>query len=177
MARAITSRQTERPGRPRRTHATTSLAIGAVCTAAAISSALAPSSAAPARPSPEEIVIARQAGLAMSAALLGTIKVALDRGATADTQAYPAGGLSRWARALPGMFPSGTGPEAVSVATHARSEVWTQRAAFEKSADELIAATAKLRELAQDKDTLGLKNQIAVVQDACESCHQTFRKK
>jgi len=151
--------------------------IAALCAAAATCWAVAqPLSPSPG-PSPEQIVTARQAGLAMSAALLGTMKVALDRGATADTQAYQAGGLSRWARALPGMFPAGTGPEAVSVATHARTEVWTQRAAFDKSADELIAATAKLRELAREGDTTGLKNQIIVVQDACESCHQTFRKK
>src|SRR5262252_6838035 len=70
--------------------------IAALCAAAATCWAVAqPLSPSPG-PSPEQIVTARQAGLAMSAALLGTMKVALDRGATAETQAYQAGGLSRW---------------------------------------------------------------------------------
>jgi cytochrome c556 len=115
--------------------------------------------------------------MAMSAALLGTIKLATERGAAADTQAYQASGLSRWARALPAMFPPGSGMEAVSVPTRARIEIWSQRAVFEKSSNDLIAATAKLLEFAKDKDTTAFKGQIAVVHDACESCHQAFMKK
>jgi len=153
------------------------LVLGAACVAAATCWAATQAAGASSGPSADEIVAARQASMAMSAALLGTIKLASERGAAADTQAYQASGLSRWAKALPAMFPTGTAADAVTAPTRARPEIWTQRAGFEKSSNDLIAATAKLLELAKDKDTSGFKDQIAVVHDACESCHQAFMKK
>ena len=124
--------------------------------------------------SAEQIVAARRASMIMSAAILGSLKDSADRGADVKGATYPAAGLARWAKVLPAMFPEGTGP-GQAFATRARTDVWAQRASFERSADELTLATGKLRELAFAGDPAGFKSQIGVVQAACESCHEAYR--
>jgi cytochrome c556 len=125
----------------------------------------------------EKIVTARRAGMSMSGAVLGSLKAAAANGAEVRTQAYSAGGLARWARALPAMFPPGTGPDGTGLLTHARREVWTQRTAFDREADGFIAATQALAESASSNDAARFRDQVAVVQRACDSCHGTYQAK
>jgi cytochrome c556 len=136
-----------------------------------------PAAQSEAAPSDEQIVRARRAAMYMAAAVLGCMEGAADRGAKADTQKFEAGGLDLWARALPAMFTPGTGSDVQRLKSHARPEIWTQRAAFDKSAGELTAGTSKLKDLASGCDTAGFKSQIRVVVALCESCHEDFRTK
>jgi len=127
-----------------------------------------------ASPSAAEIVAARQASFALSAATFGAIKAGLDAGAPAQQLAFPSGGLARWAAAMPAMFPAGTGPDAVP-STKARAEIWTDRAGFEAKAADYQAATALLRDAIAAGDTAAATEAWAATRATCGSCHDAYR--
>jgi cytochrome c556 len=127
-----------------------------------------------ASPSAAEIVAARQASFALSAATFGAIKAGLDAGAPAQQLAFPSGGLARWAAAMPAMFPAGTGPDAVP-STKARAEIWTDRAGFEAKAADYQAATARLRDAIAAGDTAAATEAWAATRATCGSCHDAYR--
>jgi len=109
----------------------------------------------------------------MSGAVRGYMKIAILGGGEAKRAVYPADGLALWAKALPGMFPGGTGPDAAK--TYAKAEIWSDHAGFEKAANDFIAATDKLSRLAHASDTENFKEQLEVVDQRCTACHDTFR--
>ncbi len=111
----------------------------------------------------------------MSGSVHGLARIRIDEGAEAKKIAYAADGLAAWAKALPAMFPPGTGPNVVQ--TYAKAEVWTDRAGFLKAAANYIAQTEKLSVLAHANDTDGFKTQLVVVGDACKSCHDLYQRK
>ncbi|HZV84163.1 MAG TPA: cytochrome c, partial [Brevundimonas sp.] len=90
----------------------------------------------------------RQAGMMLSGASMAAIKGAIDAQQAPATQRFNTRGLARWAHAVPGMFPAGSGEEA-GVPTNAKAEVWTDRAGFEAKAAAYAAAADRLAELAQ----------------------------
>lgn len=139
--------------------------------------AVAQQPAVPAALTPDQIVQARQAAYDMSAVTLAEMKLAAKDGMAAKKQAYPANALGRWARALPTMFPQGTAPGSVSIPSHARPEVWSDRAGFEKAAADYAAAADKLRDIAQADDAAGFEAQLGVVDKACDACHDNFKMK
>jgi cytochrome c556 len=128
-----------------------------------------------ASPSAAEIVAARQASFALSAATFGAIKAGLDAGAPAQQLAFPSGGLARWAAAMPAMFPAGTGPDAIP-STKAKAEVWTDRAGFEARAADYQAATADLQAKIAANDTAGALEAWTAVRGTCGSCHDVYRQ-
>lgn len=125
-------------------------------------------------PSAAEIVAARQAAFAMSAATFGAIKAGLDAGAPTQQLAFPSGGLARWAAAMPAMFPAGTGPDAVP-STKAKAEIWTDRAGFEAKAAEYQAATARLRDAIAAGDSAAASEAWTAARATCGSCHDAYR--
>jgi cytochrome c556 len=125
-------------------------------------------------PSAAEIVAARQAAFAMSAATLGSIKTVLDSDRPIDGLAFTAGGLNRWATALPSMFPAGTGPDAIPT-TRAKSEIWSDRAGFEAKAAEYQAATARLRDAVTAGDRAAANEAWTAARATCGSCHDAYR--
>lgn len=127
-----------------------------------------------ASPSAAEIVAARQASFALSTAALGTIKTVLDSGRPIDGLAFTAGGLNRWATALPTMFPAGTGPDAIP-STKAKPEVWSDRAGFEAKAADYQAATARLRDAVAAGDTAAANEAWTATRATCGSCHDAYR--
>src|SRR4051794_12993868 len=82
--------------------------------------------------SPERIVAGRQAAFRLSAANFQLMRAAAEKGAEVKSFAPPARALTQWARALPAMFPQGTGPGVAN--TRARAEIWSNRADFEQKA-------------------------------------------
>ena len=85
----------------------------------------------------------------------------------------PAKAMARWMRQFPTQFPHGkrTGSQ------HQRAlpAVWSDRAGFQKTANELAEATTKLAELAKADNADGVATQVKVVGDACAACHRTYR--
>ncbi|MGD0191742.1 MAG: cytochrome c [Rhizomicrobium sp.] len=148
----------------------------AVCVVAVAGFAAA-ETAAPAALTADQYVQARQASLDMSAATMAELRQAVKDGLPVKKQAYPANALGRWARVLPTLFPAGTGAGAVSITTHAKPEVWSDRANFEKAAADYAAAADKLRDLAQADDAAGFAAQLGVLDKACDACHDKYKAK
>jgi len=125
-----------------------------------------------AAPGDDNVIAGRKAGLLMSAALLGGMKGAIDRGDDVKTQAFAARSLARWATALPGMFPAGS----LSDKSDALPVIWSDRAGFEARAAAYAEAAAKLADLAKAGDKAGFAAQWAEVGKTCGACHDTYRK-
>jgi hypothetical protein len=66
-----------------------------------------------------DAIAARQASLDMSSITFRSMRDALKAGGEAKSQGYPAAALAKWAKALPRMFPPGTGKGETSVRTQA----------------------------------------------------------
>ncbi|MDG2535673.1 cytochrome c [Sphingomonas sp. HITSZ_GF] len=153
------------------------LALGAttalLTTAAATAHGSHAVPAVPAAADPTADVIAgRKAAFLMSAALVGQIKAGVERGDDPKTLAFAARALSRWASALPGLFPAGsTAPD-----SDALPAIWSDRAGFEAKAADYAAATAKLADLAKAGDKPGFAAQFAAVGATCKACHDSYRK-
>lgn len=126
--------------------------------------------------SPQQAVAARKAGMGMSGALMSSMKAAIDAQVSPRGQAFAAGSLARWARAMPGVFPAGSGQgELGEGATDARAEVWTRRADFETKAAAFAAAATRLQELARADDAAGFAAQWTEVRAGCQACHDAYK--
>jgi cytochrome c556 len=126
---------------------------------------------APAGPSPDEIVQARHAAFMMSAGTLGALKGVLDSGGDVRPMAFGARALGNWARAIPSMFPAGT----ALPSSHARPEVWSDRAGFEARAAAYAAAADALAQAAQAGDREAATAAFASVRGSCGACHTAYR--
>ena len=122
--------------------------------------------------SSEQAVQARRAGMFMSGAIMSSMKAGVDAGASPRSQVFPAGTLARWAGAMPGLFPAGSG---TVTGTKAKPEIWTDRADFEARAAAFAAAATRLQELAQADDAAGFATQFTEVRASCQSCHDAYK--
>ena len=75
-------------------------------------------------------------------------------------------------------------PEVFQLDTHklqvpskARESIWTNKAAFDKKADDLQTAAAALEAAAQKGDRAAILDAGSKVGSACKSCHEDFREK
>ena len=123
---------------------------------------------------PDGLVKGRQAGMMLSGVAMGAMKSAIDAGQAPSTQRFNSRALARWAHAVPGMFPAGSGPES-GVETHARAEVWSDRAGFEAKAAAYADAADRLAELAAGEDAAAFSAQWTVVRSSCQSCHDVYK--
>ena len=120
---------------------------------------------------PEQIVAARKAAYALSAADFVQLKAQANAGADVHNLVFPARALARWAQALPAMFPAGTNlPNSKALPT-----VWSDRAGFEARAAAYAAAATALAEAAQSGDRAAFLTRFGEVGQACSSCHDTYR--
>jgi len=130
--------------------------------------------AANAQGSPEVLVKARQAGMALSGSVVGGMKAAIDAGQAPATQRNAARSLARWSRTLPELFPQGTDP--ASLETGALPSVWTDRDGFNAKAAEFAAAADHLAELSQGEDAAAFSAQWNAVRAGCQSCHSVYKQ-
>lgn len=148
-------------------------AIAGTAVIAALSAAsIATGQQAPPAGAHDGVVKARQASFLMSAALVGQIKAAIDRGDDPKSVAFPARSLARWSAALPAMFPPGSN----TAGTEALPAVWSDRAGFEAKAAAYNQAATRLAELAGASDRDGFRTQFAAMLGTCKACHDTYRK-
>jgi cytochrome c556 len=131
---------------------------------------------APASVSGADVIAARQASLDMSSITFRSMGDAMKAGREAKTQGYPAASLAKWAKALPRMFPSGTGSGETPAATQALSAIWQDRAGFDRAAANYAAATARLATLAAANDTAAFTKQLDEVDQACGVCHAQYKE-
>lgn len=128
--------------------------------------------AAPEAADPAPVIAGRQATFRLSGAVLGEMKGAIDRGDDVTTQTFPANALANWAKALPGMFPAGSGV----APSKALSTIWSDRAGFEKAAADYNAAAVKLAGLAKAGDKPGFAAQWGELRSTCNACHKIYRQ-
>ena len=131
-------------------------------------------SAQGARTPAADIVEARQAAMMLSGVAMGSIKAAIDAGQPIASQRFPTRALSRWAHAVPGVFPAGSGAEA-GVRTNAKPEIWSDRAGFEAKAADYAAAADRLAELAGGDDAAAFAAQWTAVRASCQACHDGYK--
>jgi cytochrome c556 len=122
-----------------------------------------------------ETIETRQAAMMLTGVAMGSIKASIDAGQPVASQRFATRALARWAHAVPGAFPAGSGPEAAGVVTNARPEVWSDRAGFEARAADYAAAADRLAELAAGEDSAAFAAQWAVVRASCQSCHDGYK--
>jgi len=122
-----------------------------------------------------DAIAARQASLDMSSITFRSMGDAMKAGREAKSQGYPAAALEKWAKALPRMFPAGTGVGETSTETQALPIIWRDRANFERAAAFYADATARLAELAAANDTAGFTRQLEEVNQACGACHARYK--
>ena len=125
--------------------------------------------------SPQQAVVARKAGMAMSGALMSAMKASIDASASPRSQAFAAGSLARWAAAASGLFPAGSGQGELGEATGAKAEIWTNRADFDARAQAYAAATARLQALARADEAAGFAAQWTEVRASCQACHDAYK--
>ena len=123
---------------------------------------------------PDGVIKGRQAGMMLSGVAMGAIKAAIDAGQPPASQRFNSRALARWAHAVPGMFPAGSGPDS-GVETHAKAEVWSDRAGFESKAADYAAAADRLAELAAGEDAAAFSAQWTVVRSSCQACHDVYK--
>jgi cytochrome c556 len=122
-----------------------------------------------------DAISARQASLDMSSITFRSMGDAMKAGREAKSQGYPAAALAKWAKALPRMFPAGTGEGETSVRSQALLAIWRDRAGFDQAAANYAAATARLAALAGANDTEGFTKQLEEVNQACGACHAHYK--
>jgi cytochrome c556 len=125
-----------------------------------------------AAPTRDQVIAARQAAFAMSGASIGGIKAALANGADVTTLGFPAGGIAKWARALPGLFPAGSG----GAPSRALPTVWSDRAGFEKAAADYASAAGAMAAAAKAGDKDAFTAAFAQTTQTCDACHKAYRE-
>ena len=120
----------------------------------------------------DTIIAARQAGFDLQAGNVGGMKAAIDAGTDVKGLRDAAKGLSAWGHVIPSMFPDGT---QAGHDTHALPAVWTDRAGFEKAAENFWTQADKLAVLAEANDKAGFAAQYTATTQACGACHRNFR--
>jgi cytochrome c556 len=123
-----------------------------------------------------DAITARQATMDLCVIAVRSIDGAMKAGGEAKSQGFAAAGLAKWAKALPGMFPPGTGKGETSASTQALAAIWKDRAGFDQAAANYAAATARLASLAGTNDTAGFTKQLEEVNQACSSCHTRYKE-
>jgi cytochrome c556 len=87
--------------------------------------------------------------------------------------AVHAGALEALTRDIPSLFPEGSD----FGETGAKPEVWSDRAGFEKAADDARAATAAFAAAVAGGDAEKIGAAFKEVGEACKGCHETYREK
>jgi cytochrome c556 len=136
--------------------------------------ALALASAASAAADPEEVIKYRQGSMKAlgghMTALAQMVRGKVDYPARIEGHAQALAALSR---DIPALFPEGTD----FGETDARSEVWKDRARFEKVAADADKAAAGLVAAVKAADKAAIGQAFQTVGDACKACHEDFREK
>jgi cytochrome c556 len=122
-----------------------------------------------------DAIAARQASLDMSSITFRSMGEAMKAGEEPKPLGYAAAALAKWAKALPHMFPPGTGKGETSAFSQALPAIWKDRAGFDKAAANYADATRRLAVLAQANDTAGFTKQLEEVNHACGACHARYK--
>ena len=97
-----------------------------------------------------------------------------DDSATYANLAQAAVVIERDAKSLRNLFPVGTS-QSSGLRTAAADTIWTDRAGFDRLANQLAADAATLAQTTASTDTARVRTEIKVVITTCKSCHRDYR--
>lgn len=122
----------------------------------------------------DEIIAARQGGMALAGGNSDAMKAAVQSGAEVKPFADGAAAMVKWGNAFPALFAAGTesGHD-----TKAKSEIWSDRAGFQKAAANLVAAAEKLGDAAKSGDKAAFAAAFTATGQACGACHRTYKNR
>lgn len=129
---------------------------------------------APGAPTPDQLIASRQAGYDLQAGVAVAMQMVIAAKLDVRNLEDGAKGLASWGRAIPDLFPDGT---QIGHDTKALPSIWTDRAGFEKAADNFVTQAEKLGVLAAANDKEGFAAQYTVTTKACGTCHRGYRAK
>lgn len=123
---------------------------------------------------PDDVIAARQGGMALTGGLAETMKAGVQSGADVKQFAPGAEAMAKWAAAYEGLFPDGTqtGHE-----TKAKAEIWSDRAGFEKADATFVAAAEKLAEAAKSDDKAAFAAAFTTTTQSCGGCHRSYKER
>jgi cytochrome c556 len=124
--------------------------------------------------SPDAIIVARQAGYKHMGEAFGAMKKAIDAGSDVAPLTAQAQVVADWARQIPTMFPPGT---ETGHNTHAKPDIWTNRADFDQRSAALATEADKLVRLAAAGDKAGFAEQWKATGAVCGGCHRIYRSR
>ncbi len=150
------------------------LLVGCSVALAACGAGVAWAQGAPVPLPADAIIAARQAGFDLQSGNAVGIKAAIDGGGDVKGFSDAAKGLSAWGHVIPSMFPDGT---QAGHGTKAKPEVWSDRAGFEKAAENFWTQADKLAVLAEANDKPGFAAQFTATTQACGACHRNYRQR
>ncbi len=87
----------------------------------------------------------------------------------------PANQIAVLSARAPSWFPAGSGPEAGK--THAKAEIWTNRADFDAKMANLGAAAKAFQAAAAGGDIAAIKLAHGKLGQTCGACHDRYREK
>jgi cytochrome c556 len=122
--------------------------------------------------SPDAIIAARQLGYKRMGDAFGAMKKVIDAGGDVAAVQAQAQVVADWARQIPTMFPPGT---ETGHDTHAKPEIWTNRADFDQRSAALAAEADKLVRLAAADDKAAFAAQWKATGAVCGGCHRIYR--
>jgi cytochrome c556 len=120
----------------------------------------------------DDLIAARQAGMDLQYALMGSIKRATEGSFDAKLFKDAADGIVAWGKAIPGLFPVGTER---GRNTRALPPIWSDRIGFEKAAAGLEAAAQGMAKATASKNQADLTSAYQATGQACSACHKTYR--
>jgi cytochrome c556 len=124
---------------------------------------------------PENVIKYRQAVMkSMGAHAAAIVKVVKGEVSFVGHVAAHARGINEMSKLIPDIFPMGTGNDAFAD-TRALPDIWKDRAKFDAAAKMLQSESAKLVEVAADRDVGAIGAQLENVGKACGGCHKPFR--
>lgn len=122
----------------------------------------------------DEIIAARQSGMALTGGIAAAIKAAVAAGEDPKAYVDSAEGLVKWGKAYPGLFPEGT---QTGMDTKAKKEIWSDRAGFEKASLAMVTAAGKLGEAAKAGDKPAFAAAFQTLGQSCGACHRNYKEK
>ena len=121
------------------------------------------------------VIAARQAGQDLvGGTFTGLLQAAKQKVPDVKPYASAAHALTKWEPQFMTMFPPGSDH---GDNTKALPAIWTDRAGFEKAAQNLETQAAKLEQIAASGDQAAFATQVQVLGEACGTCHKQFRAK
>jgi cytochrome c556 len=121
---------------------------------------------------PDDVISARQGGMALVGGLAETMKAAVGSGADVKAFAEGAASMAKWGKQYTTLYPDGT---QAGHDTKAKPEIWSDRAGFEKADAAFVAAAEKLEEAAKSGDKAAFAAAFKDVGGTCGGCHRNYK--